>query len=275
MLKRDSLDNIFSVIYKHIIFQSLRISLFKAMHSFVNALRYCWSFVLGEEECLRCGEKSGFVPICKSCLQKKNQLHVERCGICGKELVSEICICSSCRRERILENVDFSYPLYSYRLWHKNLLFAWKSEKKRTLSPIFASMLYEKIKDLSCDESNLLKVVPVPPRPGKIKCKGWDQIEELCFYLRNLYGIKILPLLRRTTSLQQKKLDKKHRLEQTKRAFVLCPKNKLRRFLRNLPEKVVLIDDVMTTGSTIEACAAELKRAGIKKVYAVTLFIAD
>lgn len=136
-------------------------------------------------------------------------------------------------------------------------------------------MLYEKIKDLSCDESNLLKVVPVPPRPGKIKCKGWDQIEELCFYLRNLYGIKILPLLRRTTSLQQKKLDKKHRLEQTKRAFVLCPKNKLRRFLRNLPEKVVLIDDVMTTGSTIEACAAELKRAGIKKVYAVTLFIAD
>jgi predicted amidophosphoribosyltransferase len=42
-----------------------------------------------------------------------------------------------------------------------------------------------------------------------------------------------------------------------------------------LPEAVVLADDVLTTGSTIEACARELKRLGIKQVFSITLFIVD
>ena len=41
------------------------------------------------------------------------------------------------------------------------------------------------------------------------------------------------------------------------------------------PEKVILVDDVFTTGSTLEACCQALKSAGVKKVFCVTLFIVD
>lgn len=274
MLNSDFSCNIFYVICKFKL-KNAKISFFKFLQGLLDVLRCCWSFFLGEEECLCCGLNSGIIPICRNCLQRKGQSSVERCFVCGKELVSEISICSSCRRKKILENVDFVYPLYGYRLWNKNLLFYWKYENIRTLSPVFASIVYEKIKEISSGETCLLPVVPVPPRPGKIRQKGWDQINELCFYLHNMHGIKIFPFLRRMTCIQQKKLDKKHRLEQTSKTFVLRPQNKIKRFLKKLPETVVLVDDVMTTGSTVEACAAELKRAGIKKVAVVTLFIAD
>ena len=90
----------------------------------------------------------------------------------------------------------------------------------------------EKIAEISKSWNSkglILPVVPVPPRPGKIRQKGWDQIDELCFYLRNLYGIETLPFLRRLTRFQQKKLNRLHRLEQIKNAFVLRPQKEIQK----------------------------------------------
>lgn len=122
---------------------------------------------------------------------------------------------------------------------------------------------------------DLLPVVPVPPRPGKIKKKGWDQIDELCFYLKNIYGVKVYKVLERLSKKQQKKLSRDERLQLIKKGYVLKNNKKIKSFLQNIPEKIVLIDDVMTTGSTIEACAEALKTAGVKTVVVITLFIVD
>lgn len=245
----------------------------------MNFFRHVEVFFLGGEECLCCGKNSGIIPVCKICLQKLFVADGDRrCSVCGKTLVSEIELCSSCRSQKILFSVDSSFSLFSYRLWKKKLLFAWKTEEKRVLSSVFASFAFKKIAEISKfwnSKGLILPVVPVPPRPGKIRQKGWDQIDELCFYLRNLYGIETLPFLRRLTRFQQKKLNRLHRLEQIKNAFVLRPQKEIQKLLKSLPETVILLDDVMTTGSTLEACAFELKKAGIKNVIALTLFIVD
>lgn len=241
-----------------------------------NLFRKIHCLFFGEEICVSCGKSSGIIPICSSC--QKNLIvneEIERCKICGKILLSEIDFCTDCRNERILKNVDYVIPLIPYRIWKKNLLFEWKSEEKRTLSPFFAKLIFEKLKEIFKEEGENLPVVLVPPRPGKIKKKGWDQIDELGNFLKNLYGIKILKVLDRLTKYQQKKLTRKLRLEQIQKAYVIKKQNKIKKFYKSVPETVILLDDVLTTGSTLESCAEELKKANVKKVIALTLFIVD
>lgn len=254
----------------------IRRAFFKCSLCAGNFFRKTWLFLSGGETCVGCSAQTSLLPVCESCAKK---LFVpdaaEKCRVCGKVLVSENGICSSCAGRRIIYSADACFSLISYRLWRKNLLFAWKSEEKRVLSPFFAELVYEKLKKISGGGDFLLPVVPVPPRPGKIKKKGWDQIDELCFYLKNLHGVEILPVLERLSRIQQKKLSRELRLEQMHKAYVLKNPRSVGRIFKIPPETAVLLDDVMTTGSTIEACAEELKKCGIKTVFVLTLFIVD
>jgi predicted amidophosphoribosyltransferase len=105
-------------------------------------------------------------------------------------------------------------------------------------------------------------LVPVPPRPGKLRKTGWDQVEYLA-RLRKREGLPVYPCLKRLPSLSQKELNRKDRLRNLRDRFVLT---------RPAPPLAVLFDDVITTGATLEACAGALKNGGTEKVYGVCLF---
>ncbi len=237
-------------------------------------------WVLGGELCVRCGEVSGVYPLCPSCMKQfvDTALPVSadtasaRCLVCGKALLSEISLCSACRKEAILTHTDGVFPLHAYCLWKKTLLFAWKSEDKRTLSLVFARMVYKAYEDLCIRFGDRLPLVPVPPRPGKIKERGWDQVDELCCFLHRLWRVPVLKLLVRKTQVQQKKLGRLARRRLSAHSYALASERKLHAYAPLPPKAVVLVDDVLTTGSTLDACAAQLKSYGIEKVYAITLF---
>lgn len=150
----------------------------------------------------------------------------------------------------------------------------WKSKEVRSLSQMFAKILNQALIQLKAEY-----IVPVPPRKGKIKEKGWDQIDEICNLLKFKYGYKVLHLLERRTRVQQKTLDREGRMQQIGKAYFCVPlsmfKKQLKPYGNVLPQKVVLVDDVCTTGSTLESCAAILKEAGIKEVTGLTLFLVD
>ncbi|MBR5401779.1 MAG: ComF family protein [Treponema sp.] len=196
-----------------------------------------------------------------------------RCRICGKTLLGVKDICTQCRENPVIRNVDRMFPLFSYRLWNKELMFAWKSSEIRSLSSFFAGILNRFLK-----AQGAKFIVPVPPRKGKISEKGWDQIDELCNLLDYIYGFKILRLLERRTTQEQKKLDREGRFRQTKNAYKRVCDSRFARELKPygvLPDKVWLLDDVCTTGATIENCANILKEAGIKEITGITLFAVD
>ena len=114
-------------------------------------------------------------------------------------------------------------------------------------------------------------IVPVPPRPNKIKKQGWDQIDDLIKFIKLQSNVKVMNLLKRTETLQQKKLNREQRLAHKGSAFILD-----KRFEnKELPKKVLIIDDILTTGITLENCALALKNAGVETVSAITVFIAD
>lgn len=248
----------------------------------IRFIRFVCAALFGGDNCVRCGKPSFAYPLCPPCLRLFTQSwasfadpSVSRCRICGKVLLSEIGTCSSCRNAPVLRSTDGVFPLHAYQLWKKSVLFAWKMEDQRAMSAVFARMCAVALRQLEPVIGSGVSLVPVPPRPGKIRARGWDQIDELCRLLRRRHHYAVLPLLERTTRVQQKKLGRVRRLGISDRAYMLKPPRRLRKFCPAPPSAVVLVDDVMTTGATIEACAAQLKRFGVKKVYALTLFAVD
>lgn len=191
-----------------------------------------------------------------------------------------------CRERDGDSSLDALFPLHSYRQWKKELAFAWKSEGQRRLSPLFGRLLFKALRELDLQN---LPLVPVPPRPGKIKEKGWDQVDDLAQYLRKKCGIKVLDdILARKSGGQQKKLGKEERLGAAGAVYHLrtdysqmqggggnadgsadiCQS-------ANIPREVVLLDDIVTTGATMEKCSWLLKAAGAEKVFGLALFRVD
>ena len=239
-------------------------------------LRVVFAMISGGEECVVCGKKSFLYPVCRDC--RKDYLAIKdrdpfegRCRICGKELLSTQETCFDCRAKPVVEHVDKMLPLFPYRIWNKELMFMWKSQEIRSLSLLFAKILNGVLQKL-----DVRVIIPVPPRKGKLQQKGWDQIDELCNLLEYLYGFKVLRILERSTAIQQKKLGREGRLKQIGRAYSVVAPQKLQKQLKSfngtLPESIILLDDVCTTGSTLESCSISLKEAGIKYITGVTLF---
>jgi ComF family protein len=167
----------------------------------------------------------------------------------------------SCRNSEE-HSYDRLWTLFPYTGKYRALLKAYKFNKTLSLADFFA----ERILALIAENPVLADavIVPVPPRPGKIKETGWDQVEYLVKRLAKSGKAPLVsPCLKRRVSKVQKRLSRAERIENLKgRVFV----NKA------VPKTVLIIDDVITTGSTMEACAAVLKSGGAERVYGLCLF---
>lgn len=254
----------------------VKVFFFRLKFYFTSFIRFLFSILNSGEDCLICGKKTFLVPICKSCqsLHFYIDFSKNRCKCCGKTLISTKDSCIECRKSLVFKNVDKSFPLFSYRLWNKEILFVWKIKGVRSLSYFFAKKVSEMLK-----KTGIQFIVPVPPRKGKIQKMGWDQIDELCTMLEMLFGFNVMRILERTSEIQQKKLDRDERLSTIKSAYKILDESKIQKTFKKigggLPDEVCIIDDVCTTGSTLECCARILKEYGFKSVKAVCLFTVD
>lgn len=248
--------------------------LFLAARASVKCLRGTLSATVSPSPCVLCGGQSYAISLCTAC---KKLLDGEaaaaadvtrRCIHCGRPLLSEHDVCTTCREKQLFSELDGVFPLFTYVLSKKKLLYAWKIARQRSFSEVFAQYIANVIISRYPD----CIVVPVPPRPGKIHKNGWDQIEDIALYLEHVHHIRVERILKRTDAQQQKKLTKEERNEHSKHAYVI-DERKIRR-LGGFPSHVVLLDDVITTGSTVRSCAKILKEDGnVEKVYAASLFI--
>jgi ComF family protein len=155
---------------------------------------------------------------------------------------------------------DSAWPLFRYAGEMRTLVLSYKSRGRRSLAPWFATMLADALRERYPGRI----VVPVPPRPGKLRRKGWDQVEDIAGLLERRFGVPVERVLQRADGIEQKALDRVHRASNV-RGMIRVREGFC------IPVDPLLFDDVMTTGATLSECAAALKSAGAVRVDALAL----
>jgi ComF family protein len=155
------------------------------------------------------------------------------------------------------------WVIFPYTGKYRDLLTAYKFGKNLALANYFAELVVRLVNKR--EELADARIVPVPPHPGKKKSKGWDQVDYLVRKIeKNASGkIKVTRCLKRKESKVQKSLGRNERINNLRgKIFKRAP----------APETALLIDDVVTTGSTLQVCSSVLRKAGSEKVYCLCLF---
>jgi ComF family protein len=144
----------------------------------------------------------------------------------------------------------------------REIIHAFKYDGRRSLALPLAALIRQQGAEL-LQHADL--VVPVPLHPWRRVRRGFNQADDLARHL----GLPVCRALWRTrATAPQAKLDPAERRRNVRAAFRLSPFVRAARFHG---AHVVLVDDVRTTGATLEACARVLKRAGAGHVSALTV----
>lgn len=193
--------------------------------------------------------------------------HINTCICCGEE--GKEVICKDCdskisyinQKIKLNDFDEYVYPCCYYGHEIKKLLFKFKYDKDFYVGEKLGDLLIQKI-NLYRMEDTVLTYIPSSKK--NIKIRGFDQCEFLAKYIEKKIGIKVYKYLIKSDKVsEQKKLSHKERLYNLQGAFKCS---------RDVSGKsVILIDDVVTTGSTLNFAKKALEKEGAKKVLLIVL----
>ena len=198
--------------------------------------------------------------ICEPCKQKLNYVTPPTCARCGKQVFSaRDTLCTDCRHQT--KHFTRGYALLNYDEAAQATMVKIKYKNKPEYIEALASLMCERFGEtLSALAPDYL--VPVPIDAARLKERGYNQAALMASYIGRSLSILVLDhsLVRSRPTLKQKELNPEQRLNNLTDAFSVT----------SLPanaEKLVIIDDIYTTGSTAEACTRALHTAGAKDIY--------
>lgn len=201
--------------------------------------------------------------ICPECLPKLKVVASPWCMRCGKKLSEEREFCSDCKRRE--HKYDRARTLYEYTCVAP-AIYRFKYGGRQEYGEFFGEEMGRYLGDF------ILKVrpdviVPVPLHRRKRKDRGYNQAACLARALgRNLNLPVDEDFVKRVkNTVPMKRLNPAERQNNLKKAFIIG-RNDVK-----LYDRIILVDDIYTTGTTLDEIAALLKEHGVSKVYCVTL----
>lgn len=210
--------------------------------------------------------------ICPGCRGKLIYIKEPRCKKCSKAIVDEEQeYCFDCSKRKI--SYEKGYSLFEYDATMKQSMSQYKFHSKKEYADFYIEEILlnygTRIKELGLDA-----FIPVPIHSEKYKQRGFNQAELLAIGIAKFLEIPVYSnvLIRNKNTTPQKLLDDKERVKNLKNAFAVSDEFMNSKENSNL-KRVMLIDDIYTTGATIDVCAKVLKSIGINEVYFMTVCI--
>lgn len=206
-----------------------------------------------------------------------NLLLSVKCPGCGSSLPwGSFPICHACEAELLEElstsvhyskNIKKAWSCMDYTPLIRKCIKQFKYYNGRNMINIFEKILSGTITSDFISKNDVDLILPVPIHSSKLRDRGYNQAELIAETVSEILDLPFCSsvLLKTKKTHPQTHLKRKARLNNLKGSF-----------LSVFPEKVasktiLLVDDVITTGATLETCGLELCKSGAKKVYGLTL----
>lgn len=204
--------------------------------------------------------------MCTECTSKIVYIEEPRCKKCGKPIrYEEKEFCHDCTKEEFFYERGLSVWLHKGPVrWS---VYQFKYHNRRVYAEFYAEEMYRLYGD-KIKEWGIQVILPVPLHPKRRRKRGFNQAEVLAKELGKRCNIPIdtSSLIRTVNTRPQKELDDRKRKKNIRNAFQVTKHWKE-------VENVLLIDDIYTTGNTINSIARVLKEKGAEKVYFLTISI--
>lgn len=218
--------------------------------------------------CLFCNKLLIFEnsPFCFTCIENIHWIGDRVCEKCGKEEhYGNTRFCRDCNYN--IHHYHQGIALFTYNSQGKRIIHDIKFQANKKLGRFLGNKLGEKVKSMAWQEIHM--VLPVPLHPNRHKERGFNQSQEIARgIINNIPSTLVSDLLVRVRDTpHQTDLTKSQRQNNIKNAFAIEDKEIVS------GKTVLLVDDVYTTGSTINECGKVLMDSGAARVYFAVLAI--
>jgi competence protein ComFC len=229
-----------------------------------TAIRTSFFALCFPSECVLCSQLQKYPEVlCEGCQERLPWIRAPRCKLCGTPFPEQwrVEICPDCRLRR--PGLTRLRSVFLYETAVMQMIRQVKFSRQARPLHYFAELLNLQI--LQEFPRKIAALVPVPLHRSREWERTFNQSALLARYISQLSGIPALNLLRRIKRTPpQTSLSGQARRRNLHGAFQMKGKVKV-------PRSVILLDDVVTTGATLESCAAVLRKAGVHRVYGLTI----
>ena len=198
--------------------------------------------------------------ICEECLNliKSTKTLTDRCSVCSSPF--EDGKCSFCTERKVY--IDQNICCFDYDGAVKKLMGGYKFRGHKRISKVFSLLFINTV--VNIPKADIITSVPITKK--KKWKRGYNQSQVFAKELGRHYRLKYLKLLK-----ESKKTLVQHELNITERFFNILGRYTVLNKSHVLRKTIILVDDVFTTGATVNECARVLKEAGAEKVFSITM----
>lgn len=208
---------------------------------------------------------------CREGLESSSKSEISASEVYAEKSENFLCSTSESSLLNIVYHHCYSYSLWTFNAYSSYLISRYKKEGFRILGYYLALKYYSIITDM-CHSKNIhssvhpICIIPIPANPKHIRKVGFDHMKLVCKYLQHMNGVNILYCIARHESLEQKTLGLEDRIVNMSNTLYLSLSHRLNTVFHKLSyikthiskllqsySTIVLLDDVITTGATINA----------------------